>query len=81
MQYLIVAYEERCWIMTSVSAMLRYLGMDHPPFPRAGPYVPPLSQPQGVVHDGVGPSGTHPGDTDNDEDTVGDEDEYERNDE
>nr|KAJ0226655.1 hypothetical protein LSAT_V11C100042900 [Lactuca sativa] len=59
-----------------------HLGMDHPPFPRAGPSIPPPSQPQGAGHGGDGPSGTHHGDTDDDlEDTKDEEAGYESNDE
>nr|KAJ0197139.1 hypothetical protein LSAT_V11C700355440 [Lactuca sativa] len=44
------------------------LGIDHPPFPMAGPTIPHPSQPRGTFHDGVGTSSIHPRDTDDDND-------------
>ncbi|CAI9286100.1 unnamed protein product [Lactuca saligna] len=59
--------EHHC-LMVSLVAMMRHLGMDHPPFPSADPVVPPPSQSRNNGYDGVGPSSTHPGDTDDDDD-------------
>nr|KAJ0228267.1 hypothetical protein LSAT_V11C100033500 [Lactuca sativa] len=82
MQYLIVALKERGWIMVLVSAVMQHLGMDYPPFPKAGPSIPPPSQPQNAGHDGAGTSGIHLGDTDVDnEDTEDEEAEYKNSDE
>lgn len=69
--------------MDSISEVIRHLAMDHPPFPRTGPTVPPPSQTHGTGHDGTGTSATHPKDTDDDSDegTEDEEAEYERSDE
>lgn len=82
-QCLITAQEEHRWIMDSISEVIRHLAMDHPPFPRTGPTVPPPSQTHGTGHDGTGTSATHPKDTDDDSDegTEDEEAEYERSDE
>ena len=58
--------------MASVVGVMMCLGMDHPPFPQAGPFVPPPAQPG---HDGAGPSGTHHGNSDDDGSEQGTEDE------
>lgn len=78
MQCLVIAQEERRWIMASVIGVMRHLGMDNPSFPRAGLVVPPPSQAWGIGHDGTGTSGTHPKDTDDDSDegTEAEEAEY-----
>nr|KAJ0217239.1 hypothetical protein LSAT_V11C300133210 [Lactuca sativa] len=44
MQCLVVAHEERRWIMVSISGVMWHLGMDHPPFPKVGPSFQPPTQ-------------------------------------
>ncbi|CAI9277803.1 unnamed protein product [Lactuca saligna] len=56
-------------------------GYVDPGQPEAGPSVPPPSQPLGAGHDGVGFSGTHPRDIDEDKDSEGEKVKYESSDE
>lgn len=44
MQCLVVAHEERRWIMVSISGVMWHLGIDHPPFPKVGPSFQPPTQ-------------------------------------
>lgn len=57
--------------------------MEHPPFPQAGPAIPPPARSRGVVDDDVGTLGTHPENTDDDsnERLEDEEGEYDRSDE
>ncbi|CAI9295066.1 unnamed protein product [Lactuca saligna] len=41
MRCLVVTHEERRWIIASITGVMQHLGMDHLPFPRTGPAVPP----------------------------------------
>lgn len=54
MQCVVVAHDERYWIMALIAGVMWHLGMDHPPFPLVGLAVPPHCQPRGAFHDGVG---------------------------
>lgn len=64
-------------MMGLLVAVMWHLGMNHMPFPRVDPIVPPPSQPCNTGHDGVGTSRTRPEDTDDGDDNDADDKETE----
>ncbi|CAI9276120.1 unnamed protein product [Lactuca saligna] len=68
-----VESEENRWMMASLVAVTQHPGMDHLPFSNVDHVVPPPSQPHIIGYNGVGPSSTLLGDTNDDGDDDDDE--------